>query len=211
MVALDDRPRGARGAGVRGERAGGEGAATREPHRVADDPCRPELVRRRAAGLRRVAALHRRLRRRRPDRRDPDPPRARVPERAACDAGRAAGDGGDVCRRAGAAAGVVAVRRPPRAQVRRMPAQRAADRARRAARGRARHRHAHRRTGDPGRRPGDPHPALARGVAALAAGARTRLPRLGRDRRLRRHPDRAGPVHGGRGGGARVAVGRSRC
>ena len=33
-----------------------------------------ELVRRRAAGLRRVAALHPRLRRRHPDRRDPDPP-----------------------------------------------------------------------------------------------------------------------------------------
>ena len=207
VVALDDRPRSARGAGVRVERAGGEGTATREPHRVADDPRRPELVRRRSAGLRRVAALHPRLRRRHPHRRDPDPPHARVPERAASDARRAVGDGGDVCRRAGAAAGVVVVRRPPRAQVRRMPAQCAADRARRAARGRARHRHAHRRTGDLGRRPCDPHAALARGVSALAAGTRTGLPRLGSGHRLRRHPDRARPVHGGRGGRARVAVG----
>ena len=211
VVAVDDRPRGARGAGVRGERAGGEGAASREPHRVADDPRRPELVLRRAAGLQRVAALHRRLRRRRPHRRDPDPPRARVPERATFDAGRAAGDGGDVRRRAGAAAGVDAVRRPPRAQVRRMPAQRAADRARRAARGRARHRHAHRRAGDPARRPGDPRPALARGVAAVAAGARTRLPRLRRDRRLRRHPDGAGPVDGGSGWGCSSGCRSSRC
>jgi hypothetical protein len=51
----------------------GEGAATREPHRVADDPRRPELVRWRAAGLRRVAALHRRLRRRCGNRCGPGP------------------------------------------------------------------------------------------------------------------------------------------
>ena len=126
----------------------------------------------------RVAGLDARLRRGRRHRRLLRPPGPRLPVGAAGDEGRAPRGRGHVRVRAGAPAGVDALRRPARPQVRRLPRERVPDRPRRHARVRARAPDAGRDPRRPGRRRGHPRPALAGGVAAAAAGARARLPEL---------------------------------